>query len=304
MPANLDSLFPVVESGRSLTVTEASAVATCPDLVAVGVLGEASRKAVRGNRVTYARVAVVPVAPTEPQAASRGAAVEVRIAGRAASIDQACARVEALRAWADGATLTGFSSADLLDLADQDLGALSALVRRLAEAGLDAVAETPVDRLNDVEQAVEVIRTVRHAGLGLWRLTVDQATPSALDERITLIERAAVVAGAVGDLLAFAPLPRKDPRDVPSTGYDDVKTVAIARLMCRSVPSIQIDWTLYGPKLAQVAIAYGADDLDAISPYDDPAMGPRRAPAAEIERHIRAAFAEPAERTARYELRS
>jgi aminodeoxyfutalosine synthase len=83
-----------------------------------------------------------------------------------------------------------------------------------------------------------------------------------------------------------------------------VKTVAIARVMCRSIPSIQVDWALYGPKLAQVSIAYGADDLDAVSPYEDPAAGARRAPRAEIERHIRAAYAEPAERGAKYEILS
>jgi 2-iminoacetate synthase ThiH len=41
--------------------------------------------------------------------------------------------------------------------------------------------------------------------------------------------------------------------------------MALARLMCRSIPFIQVDWPLYGPKLAQVAIAYGANDIDGIA---------------------------------------
>ncbi len=68
--------------------------------------------------------------------------------------------------------------------------------------------------------------------------------------------------GETGAFKAFAPLPCCDPGDRPSTGYDDVRTIALARLMCRTIPSIQVDWLLYGPKLAQVAIAYGADDID------------------------------------------
>ena len=63
-------------------------------------------------------------------------------------------------------------------------------------------------------------------------------------------------------LAAFAPLPRVDPPEAPSTGYDDVKTIVAARLMAASIPHIQVDWALYGPKLAQVAIEYGADDID------------------------------------------
>jgi CofH/MqnC C-terminal region len=297
----LDHLQPILLTGRALTREEAADVAACPDLVSVGVLGESVRKAMRGDRVTFARVAVVSAGGGAPPAAGRGAAQEVRLVDRPASLDDARARVTAARSIAEGVTLTGFSTADLLEMADHDHVALAGFAKALAAAGLAGVAETPIDRLGDVDEASEVVRAVRHGGLGVWRFTVDRASP---DDRLTLIARAAAVAADVGGILAFAPLSREDRRDVPSTGYDDVKTVAIARVMCRSIPSIQVDWALYGPKLAQVAIAYGADDLDAVSPYDDPAAGAKRAPRAEIERHIRAAYAEPAERSATYEILS
>ena len=298
MPASLSAL-PV---DRALTKDEAAAVAACPDLVSVGALGEAARKAVRGNRVTFARVAVVAIDGSAAAPASRGDATEVRLTGRPSSIDDALARIASVKSVAAGATMTAFSTADLLDLAGHDHVALADLARQLVRAGVAAVAETPIDRLTDAEHAGEVIRAVRHGGLGVWRLTVDRA-PAALVDRIALVERAVGVAADVGGIHAFAPLARHDPVDAPSTGYDDVKTIAIARLMSRSMPAIQVDWALYGPKLAQVAIAYGADDLDAISPFEDPAAGVRRAPKAEIERHIRAAYAEPVERDATYMVR-
>ena len=98
------------------------------------------------------------------------------------------------------------------------------------------------------------------------------------------------------------PLPRLDPADTPATGYDDVRTVAAARLMCGAIPAIQVDWPLYGPKLAQVAIAYGANDIDGIAAVTDPSVGVRRSPKEEIERQIRAAGATPAARNGRYEI--
>ena len=55
----------------------------------------------------------------------------------------------------------------------------------------------------------------------------------------------------------------------PTTGYEDVKMVALARLAAPNVPSIQVDWRRYGPKLAQVALTFGADDVDGVSPSDD-----------------------------------
>jgi aminodeoxyfutalosine synthase len=299
MPVSIETL-PV---DRALTREEAAIVAACPDLVSVGAIGEAARKAVRGDRVTFGRVAVVSADAAAAVPPSRGEATEVRLTGRPASIEEMRSRLAAVKAVAAGATLTGFSTADLLELAGHDHVALADLARDLARAGLAAIAETPIDRLTDHEHAGEVIRAVRHGGLGVWRLTVDRA-PAVLADRIALIERAVVVAADVGGIHAFAPLARLDPVDVPSTGYDDVKTIAIARLMSRSMPSIQVDWALYGPKLAQVAIAYGADDLDAVSPYEDPAAGARRAPKAEIERHIRAAYAEPVERDAQFAVRA
>ena len=81
-----------------------------------------------------------------------------------------------------------------------------------------------------------------------------------------------------------------------------MKRVALARIVCENVPSIQVDWSLYGPKLAQVALTVGVDDVDAVSPLDDSTEGRRRAPLEEVRRNIRAAGFEPTERNARFDI--
>ena len=68
----------------------------------------------------------------------------------------------------------------------------------------------------------------------------------------------------------------------PTTGYEDVKMVAIARLAAPNIPTIQVDWQRYGPKLAQVALTFGADDVDGVSASDEAPEGRRRAPLEEI----------------------
>ena len=100
---------------------------------------------------------------------------------------------------------------------------------------------------------------------------------------------------------AFAPLPRNVNPAVPTTGYDDVKRVALARIVVDNVPSIQVDWALYGAKLAQVALTVGANDIDAVSAVDDLSEGRRRAPLEDVQRNIRAAGQEPVERNGRFE---
>jgi len=72
--------------------------------------------------------------------------------------------------------------------------------------------------------------------------------------------------------------------------------VAVARLAAPEIPHVQIDWQRYGPKLAQVALTFGADDVDGVSAADDAPEGRRRAPLEEIRRNIQAAGFEPVER--------
>jgi aminodeoxyfutalosine synthase len=81
----------------------------------------------------------------------------------------------------------------------------------------------------------------------------------------------------------------------PTTGFEDVRQVALARLLV-DVARIQVDWPLYGPKLAQVGLTFGADDVDGVSPLEETGEGRRRAPLEEIRRNITAASGEPIER--------
>jgi 2-iminoacetate synthase ThiH len=82
-----------------------------------------------------------------------------------------------------------------------------------------------------------------------------------------------------------------------------VKRIAISRLVADNVDTIQVDWALYGPKLAQVALTFGADDIDSVAADDDQSQGRRRSPVEEIRRNIRAAGFEPVERDGKFNRR-
>ena len=128
--------------------------------------------------------------------------------------------------------------------------------------------------------------------------SVLRMTVSTLAEgqQVSIIERARTLQQTLGGFFAFAPLPRVMSVSAPTTGYDDVKQVALARLMVPGIDSIQVDWSLYGPKLAQVALTMGADDVDAVAAFEVENLGHRRSAVEEITRNIRAASLEPVER--------
>ena len=274
---------------------ELTSLAASHDIISLGMLADEVRRRRHGARTTFVRVVDVAFAetPVLPAAARAG---EVRIVGTPPSRAAALGCVRQLATAVAGVPLTGFSLADLEQLSAQDGVTLRSLLEDLRTAGLELIADAPFDRLHDPRRSIEEVNI---AGLALARLTVHQS-PSP--DPLPLLKAVADLQRSVAVVRAFAPLPRGLNAAVPTTGYDDVKRVALARIVVDNVPSIQVDWALYGPKLAQVALTVGADDVDAVSAVDDLSEGRRRAPLEEIRRNIAAAGLEPVERNGRFEV--
>ncbi len=53
------------------------------------------------------------------------------------------------------------------------------------------------------------------------------------------------------------------------TGLEDLKTLAISRIVCDNIPHIKAFWIMQSPKLAQVALNWGVDDIDGTVVYYD-----------------------------------
>jgi hypothetical protein len=282
-------------------------------LIEVGVQADEVRRRMHGTKTTFVRVLEVEVQEggAELFVESGTTVGEYRLVGRPPTpsvavmlVSMVAETVKAHRTFAGSpAPVTGFSMADLRRLVS-DLPSFGALCRELRAKGLEAIAEVPVDAdVNDVDVHA-CVSAARDAGLGVWRLTVHElpaVSAGAVDPRIAIVERAKALQDAVGGFRAFAPLPRTMSITTPTTGYDDVKLVALARLVVTNIESIQVDWPLYGPKLAQVALTMGADDVDGIAAGENGALGTRRSAIEEIKGNIRAAGLEAVERNGRHE---
>jgi aminodeoxyfutalosine synthase len=280
----------------SVSDAELSTFAASHDIIALGMAADEARRRRHGLRTTFVRVADVDAAPGAP-AIVPATAGEVRVSGVPATAEAAVQRVREVAVTAAGKPLSGFSLADLEAIAGRERITLRSLLEHLAAAGLELVAEAPFDQLRDARRSIEEVNI---GGLRLARLTLHQL-PAA--DAADLYRQIAALQARVGVIQAFAPLPRRVNPAVPTTGYEDVKRVALARLFLSDIPSIQVDWSLYGPKLAQVALTVGANDLDAVSPFDDLSEGRRRAPLEEVRRNIRAAGLVPVERDGRFDPR-
>jgi aminodeoxyfutalosine synthase len=283
-------------SGERLADAEMLALATTADILTLGMLADDVRRRKHGTSTTFVRVMDVPVPLADRPLAIQAAAGELRLVGAVDSLASASAEVAKVKATAGGVPVSAFSLADIARAAAKEQKPLDGVLRELRDAGLDLVAEAPLDELADARHAFEA---AHRAGLPIARVTIAKPAPAA--SRLALMNLASGLQRSVGGIRSVAPLPRAWDPSTPTTGYEDVRFVAAARLLLENVPSIQIDWALYGPKLAQVALTFGADDVDGVSAAEGGDEGHRRAPLEEIRRNIKAAFLDPVERDGRYQ---
>ncbi len=128
--------------------------------------------------------------------------------------------------------------------------------------------------------------------------------------RIDHLIRLRTLQDETGGFQTFIPLAfhpdnsRMDEIPKPS-GVMDLKQMAIARLMLDNFPHIKAYWVMLGIKTAQVALAFGADDIDGTVVHekiyhDAGSDSPQETTVAEIERLIREAGRIPVERDTLY----
>jgi aminodeoxyfutalosine synthase len=242
--------------------------------------------------VFYQRVHIVRISDVRAGFVVPASATEVRLVETPEALDDIVDLVRVSKELAGGRTLTAFSLADLEERAAAAGSDVRLVLAQLSAAGVSDLADVPVDRLDDVAAS---IGRAREAGLRTRRLTVQN--PVA-DRKTEVLDRIRICVGSVGGITHVSPLPQQPAHDRPTTGYDDVRLVALTRLAIGNmppVPFIAVDWQRYGPKLAQVALTFGADFLDAVPATTDETLGKRRDTVADVERNIRAAGFEPQE---------
>ncbi len=105
--------------------------------------------------------------------------------------------------------------------------------------------------------------------------------------------------------LAFHPDNTKLSHIPKASGLTDLRVMAISRLMLDNFPHVKAYWVMLGIKTAQVALSYGADDLDGTVVHekiyhDAGSDSPQELTVAEIRRLIEEAGRVPVERDTLY----
>ena len=118
----------------------------------------------------------------------------------------------------------------------------------------------------DAGEWIEVHRTAHRLGISS-NCTMLYGHVERPEHRIDHLLRLRDLQDETGGFNAFIPLafhPENNYMGLKyhTTGMDDLRHIAVRRLVLDNFPHIKAYWVMLTPKLAQVALRFGADDID------------------------------------------
>ena len=157
---------------------------------------------------------------------------------------------------------------------------------------------------------LEIIRLAHLAGLKTNATMLYGHVETAAD-RVAHMEMLRILQDETGGFQAFIPLAFQAENsdlklDIKGTsGLDDLKTLAVARIFLDNFDHIKAYWIMLGEKIAQVSLAFGVNDLDGTVVeekigHDAGAQSPQSQTKEGIIRLIRKAAKNPVERDTLY----
>ena len=215
----------------------------------------------------------------------------------------------------------GLSPAEIIYLAKiSNVDEPECLVR-LKDAGMDSIpgagAEMLVDEVREqiaphkdsAAAWLHLMRTAHRLGISST-VTMMYGSVETVEQRVQHLIKVRDLQDETGGFRAFIPWSfQPEGTHLPdvkrASGFDYLRTVAISRLMLDNIRNIQASWLTQGPKIGQIALQYGVNDMGS-TVIEENVVTVEGAvfivPLPEIERLIRDAGHCPARRNTKYEI--
>ena len=217
--------------------------------------------------------------------------------------------------------LKAFTMVEVAYLARRAKLPIAETLQQLKDAGVDSLpgggAEIFADRVRhiicdhkiDGDQWLETASLAHKIGLRS-NATMLYGHIESDEDRVDHLLKLRSLQDETGGFQTFIPLafhPDNTPlQHLPkTTGMTDIRQIAVSRLVLDNFPHIKAYWQMMTAKIAQIALRFGADDLDGTVIeekiyHDAGATTPQGMRREELVRLIRAAGREPVERDTLY----
>ena len=216
-----------------------------------------------------------------------------------------------------------FTMIELMQIARVAKKSVAEVLPELVEAGLGSCpgggAEVFADRVhregyhlkNTGEQWLDIARTVHRAGLRS-NCTMLHGHIETVEERVDHLLRLRALQDETGGFQTYIPLSfhpeNSEWEHVPGpTALDELREIAVGRLMLDNIPHVKAYWILMDVPVAQTALSFGADDVDGTVVeekiyHEAGATTPQRVTRDELVQWIRDAGRIPVERNTLYDV--
>jgi len=231
--------------------------------------------------------------------------------------------LRAIKQVSPGIHVKAFTAVEIAQIVKVSKLPVEETLSALREAGLDSCpgggAEVLSDRVHQElypikigpQQWLEIQRQVHRAGLRSTA-TMLYGHIETRAERVAHMVQLRELQDETNGFLAFVPLAfhpeNTELSHLPrATGAEDLRTIAISRLMLDNFDHIKAYWVMLTPKVAQVSLGFGADDLDGTVLHETivheaGAKTPQGLTVDELVGMIREARRRPAERDSLYRI--
>ena len=194
------------------------------------------------------------------------------------SLDWFCQMLRGLKERFPTVHLKAFTMVEIGYLAKRARLSLRETLTRLRDAGMDSMpgggAEIFNERVRRVicdhkltgDEWIETARTAHQLGLKS-NCTMLYGHIENDEDRVDHLLRLRALQDETGGFQTFIPLAFHPENTalahIPkTTGFLDLKNIAVARLLLDNIAHIKAYWIMMTPRIAQIALRFGADDID------------------------------------------
>ncbi len=219
--------------------------------------------------------------------------------------------------------IKGFTMVELHQIAKSAKRPLAEVLPELIEAGLGSCpgggAEVFADRVHKEgyplkisgQDWLDLARTVHEAGLRS-NCTMLHGHIETVEERVDHLDRLRLLQDDTGGFQTYIPLSfhpeNNEWSHLPGpTALDELREIAVGRLLLDNIPHIKAYWIMLSIPIAQLALSWGADDVDGTVVeehiyHDAGAKTPQEVKRDELVQWIRDAGRIPVERDTLYNV--
>ena len=237
------------------------------------------------------------------------------------TLDWYCEMLRGLKERFPQVHLKAFTMVEIAFLARRTKLGIRETIARLMEAGVDSlpgggaeifsesIRRIICDHKIDGSEWLDVAREAHRMGLRS-NCTILYGQLETEEDRVDHLLKLRALQDETKGFQTFIPLafhPDNTPlQHLPvTTGFDDIRNIAVSRLLLDNIAHIKAYWVMMTPKIAQIAQRFGSDDIDGTVVeeriyHDAGASTSQSLQRSELLRLIREAGREPVERDTLY----